>query len=274
MGVLILTDLDGTLLRSDRTVSATTRRVLGDLAERGVRVGFATARSAERALVAVGDLPFSAPCAALNGAVILEPDGAVRAEHRLDPDLVADAAALGAELGVEPFLSGREDGRDVLMHTDRLGPYQRRFLEQRAGDRRFRRVATLRPLPSTLVLSFFVAADEAPDLEAALAGRGWSGVTVSAMDDIHLPGGRTLEVRDARATKGAALREIRDALGLPAEATVAFGDQENDADLLAEAGIAVAVANAHPALRRVARDVCSSNDDDGVARWLAEHFAL
>lgn len=270
--MLIVTDLDGTLLRSDRTVSPFTRRVLAQLADRGVHVGFATARSAERALSATGDLPFNAPCVALNGAVVMRADGAVLTERRLDPDLVDDAAAVGASFGFDPFVSGREDGRDVLMHTDRLGPHQRRFLDQRAGDRRFRRVGALRPLASNLVISFFVAIDEAVPLQSALTARGWSGVSITAMDDIHLPGGRTIEIRAADATKGAALRAIRRRLGLSVEATVAFGDQENDADLLAEAGTGVAMENAHPELRRLAHDVCACNDEDGVARWLSARF--
>lgn len=270
--MLVVTDLDGTLLRSDWTVSAYTRRVLTELAERGVRVGFATARSVERALSVAGHLPFLAPCVALNGAVILRADGSVLTEHRLDSDLVADAAALGADFGAEPFVSGREDGRDVLMFSGRMSAHQRRFLDQRPGDRRFREVASLRPLDSTLVLSFMVDADAAPDLMAALTSRKWPGVSVTAMNDIHLPGARTLEIRATEATKGAALRRIRDGLGVEPQDTVAFGDQENDADLLAEAGIAVAMTNAHPTLHRLAHEVCPRNDEDGVARWLAERW--
>lgn len=52
---------------------------------------------------------------------------------------------------------------------------------------------------------------------------------------------------------------------MPADATIAFGDMPNDLPLLAWAGHAVAVANAHPAVLRAADEVTLSNEEDGVA---------
>jgi hydroxymethylpyrimidine pyrophosphatase-like HAD family hydrolase len=57
-------------------------------------------------------------------------------------------------------------------------------------------------------------------------------------------------------------------MGCPAEATVAFGDMPNDLPLLAWAGWACAVQNAHPEVLRAADEVIPSNDDDGVALTL------
>ena len=67
-------------------------------------------------------------------------------------------------------------------------------------------------------------------------------------------------------TKGAGLAFLAERLGFTAEATVAFGDGENDVELLEWAGYAVAVSNAHEKVLAVADFVCPSVDEEGVAQ--------
>jgi len=83
-----------------------------------------------------------------------------------------------------------------------------------------------------------------------------------------------LEVSGPDVTKASALARLATTLGTGPEGTVAFGDMPNDLPMLAWAGHAVAVANAHAEVRAMADEVTASNDDDGVAvvveRLLAE----
>ena len=72
----------------------------------------------------------------------------------------------------------------------------------------------------------------------------------------------------AGVSKAAALEELCDELGVGAAEVVAFGDYPNDLPMLEWAGHAVAVANAHPDVLRVADEVTASNVDDGVAAVL------
>ena len=69
-------------------------------------------------------------------------------------------------------------------------------------------------------------------------------------------------------TKATALERLCDDLGVESGAVVAFGDMPNDLPMLAWAGHAVAVANAHPEVLAAADEVTASNADDGVARVL------
>ena len=62
--------------------------------------------------------------------------------------------------------------------------------------------------------------------------------------------------------------------GVTADQVIAFGDMPNDVPMLAWAGRAVAVANAHPAVLEVADEVTGSNEEDGVAAYLEELFGL
>src|SRR5437588_264166 len=75
-----------------------------------------------------------------------------------------------------------------------------------------------------------------------------------------------LELASPEVTKGAGLAFLAERLGFTAAETVAFGDGENDVELLEWAGYAVAVANAHPRVLAAADFVCPSVDDEGVAQ--------
>jgi Cof subfamily protein (haloacid dehalogenase superfamily) len=85
---------------------------------------------------------------------------------------------------------------------------------------------------------------------------------------VYFSGADLLEVAAADVSKAAALERIAGAWGIAADAVIAFGDMPNDISMLAWAGHAVAVANAHPTVHAVADTITASNDDDGVAQVL------
>jgi hydroxymethylpyrimidine pyrophosphatase-like HAD family hydrolase len=74
-----------------------------------------------------------------------------------------------------------------------------------------------------------------------------------------------LEMSARGVTKASALAALADRAGIPSADVVAFGDMPNDLPMLAWAGRAVAVANAHPEVLALADEVTASNDEDGVA---------
>ena len=82
-----------------------------------------------------------------------------------------------------------------------------------------------------------------------------------------------LEISAAGIDKGSALARLCDSAGIDRDEVIAFGDMPNDLSLLAWAGTAVAVANAHPDVLAVAAEVTASNDDDGVAAVLERLLA-
>ena len=77
-----------------------------------------------------------------------------------------------------------------------------------------------------------------------------------------------LEISDEKAGKATALAFLADYLQIPQEATVAFGNAENDIDMICWAGVGVAVENSPEEVRRAADEITRTNDADGVARWI------
>jgi Cof subfamily protein (haloacid dehalogenase superfamily) len=81
-----------------------------------------------------------------------------------------------------------------------------------------------------------------------------------------------LEFASPDVTKGAGLAFLAHHLGFTADRTVAFGDGENDVELLEWAAYGIAVENAHERVKAVARFVCPSVDDEGVAQVLEAYL--
>ena len=88
---------------------------------------------------------------------------------------------------------------------------------------------------------------------------GLAEITFSGIDGL-------LEISAAGISKAFTLENLAAEHGMGASEVVAFGDMPNDLPMLAWAGHAVAVANAHPDVRQIADEITASNDEDGVAR--------
>ena len=74
------------------------------------------------------------------------------------------------------------------------------------------------------------------------------------------------------ATKGKALSFLSGYLGIPTRTMIAFGDSLNDLSMLQTAGLAVTVSNGWKEIRPFCDAVCLSNEEDGPAFWLNEHY--
>jgi len=81
-----------------------------------------------------------------------------------------------------------------------------------------------------------------------------------------------LEIIPVAASKGAALARLAEHVGVPLDRVVAVGDQENDLEMLREAGLGVAMPHAPEAVRRVADRIAPSAADGGLLRLLGELF--
>jgi hydroxymethylpyrimidine pyrophosphatase-like HAD family hydrolase len=77
------------------------------------------------------------------------------------------------------------------------------------------------------------------------------------------------QIKSKEASKKNALMAVIAELGILPEEVIVFGDDYNDIDMLSLPGVvSVAMGNAIPEVKAVANDICGSNDEDGVARWL------
>jgi HAD superfamily hydrolase (TIGR01484 family) len=259
---LVATDLDGTLVRSDGSVSPYTVDVLARVEALGVPVVFVTGRPlrwTEEVFEHVGEHGLAIVS---NGALVWDV-----AHHRPQLERTIDPA-LGLE--VCDLLRAALPGTTYAVETLDGIDLEPGFLERATVPPGARRapVAELfdRPALKLLARHEELAPQEFWDLaEEAVGGRlviTWSSTT--SLLEISAPG----------VTKASTLALLAADLGVDAAGVLAFGDMPNDLPMLAWAGTAYAMANAHPTVLDVAHHVAPPNDEDGVARVLAGVFDL
>ncbi|MFC7360679.1 Cof-type HAD-IIB family hydrolase [Nocardioides astragali] len=257
---LVATDLDGTLLRDDHTLSLRTRAALEMARGEGVLVVPVTARQpiGVRHLAEAAGFTEWAVCS--NGSLgvhlttgerLFEEEVAVAAQRRL-------VAALAERVPGLFHVSVRDGGDSFVAQTG--------YAALATFDDHKRDVSTMGGHDLDVVLAepslkLIVRHPHltVTDLLAAVRGLGHDDVAATHS------GAPFVEVMAASVSKAWGVARLCERLGIDREDVVAFGDAPNDVELLAWAGHGVAVANAAPAALAAADEVTASNEEDGVA---------
>ncbi len=249
---LIATDLDGTLLRSDGTISGRTRDAIAAAEARGLSFAFVTARP-PRYIVSLAEaagVTGAAVCS--NGAILYDiGERAVLHHERLAPELAHEL--VGAVRTALPQIAFAVEHGDGIAYE----PHFPVFPED----------------PSPRVDHVHAFCDEDltklllhhPEHEAEMLTELVREAVGERAQVIHSGGPRIIEIAAAGVSKATGLARLCEALGIEPAQVMAFGDMPNDLPMLRLAGRAVAVANAHPEVIGAAHEVTASNDEDGVA---------
>jgi Cof subfamily protein (haloacid dehalogenase superfamily) len=257
---IVATDLDGTIVRSDGTISDRTRKALRSAQDAGAAVIFVTGRPPRWMAPIAEATGHTGLAVCANGAILYDlGEERIVEEFALQPeDLLAVADRL---LEVLPNLRFAVERSGVLAHEAAYRPSWESDDEPDILPR-----AELFGAPVTKLLVRNPAADPDEFLASAQAAVGdLVSMTRSSTDEL-------LEISAAGVTKASGLERFAKDHGMGAADVIAFGDMPNDLPMLAWAGHPVAVANAHPDVLAIAAEVTASNDNDGVARVLERLF--
>ncbi len=272
---LYVSDLDGTLLGADSSISPTSVRLLNEAVAAGALFTYATARSFSSASRVTEGLHLSVPVVTYGGTITADPrDGAPRHVQLLDETVVGSVATeCGRAVAVEPVWFTFEDGRDwVRWRPDRMTAGVERFTAHRPGDRRLRPITPDDPLDhrSVFYVTMIAARPSLVALRSALADPLQSAAHF-LNEDPNTPGLDWLELHSPDGTKAHAVRRLVTDLG--ADRLVVFGDNHNDVPMFAVADQGFAVANAVAELKALATAVIGRHDADAVARHIAADHA-
>jgi Cof subfamily protein (haloacid dehalogenase superfamily) len=261
---LIATDIDGTLIRSDHTLSRRTLDVLGAVPAPVVLV---TGRPVRWLSQLYDQLPAPLPAVCANGAVVYDPgtDEILRAQP-LSVDLLLDVAKRLRDAVPDIALAVEVDHGRSFWYEE---AWPLRWENESDTVRVLTTPADLTSVPAVKLLARS-ASQVDPDDFYALISRTL-GPTAEAT---HSSTSALVEISAAGVTKAAGLAWLCERQGVVAEEVLAFGDMPNDVPMLSWAGHSVAMGNAHPAVREVADDVTLTNDEDGVADYLSSLFKL
>ncbi|MFC7624080.1 Cof-type HAD-IIB family hydrolase [Microlunatus sp. GCM10028923] len=260
---LIATDLDGTLLRDDLSVSPRTRRALDAVRAAGIEVVPVSARQPRGIRMIAEQAGFTGWALGGNGAqcqhlttreVLFEAHVDVAVQQ-------AVAAQLAERLPGVLFVSVRSGG-EVFIAQD--GYAELAHFEDHKRDPATMGRHDLAAVLAEPSLKFIVRHPDRLPAELIMDVRalGLDGFAVTHS------GAPFVEILAEGVNKAWAVAKLSDHLGIDRAEVLAFGDAPNDAELLAWAGRGVAMANAHPEARAAATEVTVSNQDDGVAMIL------
>jgi Cof subfamily protein (haloacid dehalogenase superfamily) len=261
---LIALDLDGTLLTPGGTVSDGNRAAVADAVAAGVHIVLATSRWYLLAKRTTDSLGIASPIICNNGAMVRSPiDDARLLDLRVPAAPAAEIAAIADEAGYESMVT--VDDVTYLL-TRRPGVQQSMLPPGMVLTER------LSGHISGDVEAFLFFGQEACDGYRARIGDRYAGVLNMAYgySETFPP---YLNVVNAAADKGRALRLVCDHVGVPIAQAMAIGDAAPDLAMMRAAGLGMAMGNAPEDVKAQADVVGPGNADDGVA-WAIREFAL
>ena len=263
---LVATDIDGTLLRDDATISPRTAGVLARIAAAGTPVVLVTGRPIRWLPLVYDQLAEPLPAVCANGAVVYDPtaDEVLRADP-LAPELLAEVARrLRAQVPEVSFAVEIVDSRQMRHEAH----YPLRWDADADAIRAIESPEELLAVPAVKLLAR--AGEQDPDAFVRVVAGALEGLAEAT----HSSYSGLVEISAAGVTKAAGLAWYAARFGLGEQEVLAFGDMPNDVPMLAWAGRAVAVANAHPDVLEIADEVTGSNAEDGVAAYLEQVFGV
>lgn len=253
---LIATDMDGTLLRADQSISERTRKAIREATAADVLVVAATGRGWRSAVPLLAQTPEIRTAVCSNGALIRDIAGEANTDVFAFPaatvePLVDVVVRTVPDAGLAWELAGGAFGYDEVYATMRPDVAQH-FPDHRGerppGGDDMLKLLVLHPQMDEVELLAVLEPVVPPDVLA----------TYSGID--------TVEITGVGVHKAAALAVLCDRLGIDADEVVAIGDNRNDVEMLSWAGRGVAMGNALPAVVAVADDQTADHLDDGVAQ--------
>jgi len=271
---LVVFDLDGTLLNRKSVISDYTSETLQLLTERDIAYTVATGRTLHGARAIHDGHHFRLPQAYKNGVMIWHPQTRhFSRSATLTPGELDNLVRACLKHGVTPFVFTLDENdesvvyhpplltdieRELIFSTGIAEPVNVRALDQLSANAKITHVNSIGD--SKAIESVLRSVDDEPHLVA------YSGI---ALEDKQW---RWLDVHHSDASKGGAIKAMKRMLGL--ERVICFGDSDNDLSMFKAADESYAPENANDRIKSAATAIIGHHDEEGIAHFLRERFAL
>jgi len=268
MKTLFISDLDGTLLRSDETLSQFTIDTINELTKNGMLFSYATARSLVTAKKVTKGLNSHIPLIVYNGTFVMDNVTEEILIANYFDDGIKDVIIDLIKENIYPIVYSFIDGVEKFSYIpEKCSEGMKAFLDTRKGDKRTNEVGTVEDL--TLGKCFYITCIDEPAKLEPLSLKYKDKYRVIYSKDVYSDY-QWLEIMPKSASKANAILQLKEKLGC--DRIVSFGDGANDIDMFKISDEAYAVGNAIDELKNIATGVIESNNDDGVAKWLNENI--
>ncbi|MCR8849030.1 Cof-type HAD-IIB family hydrolase [Rossellomorea sp. SC111] len=264
---LIVLDLDGTLLTDEKKISSKTHDILKKARHKGHEVMIATGRPFRASELYYQQLQLSTPIVNFNGAFVHHPTDPTWGIYHEPMDLKVAKQIIDAcdDFPFRNIVAEVKD--DVYLHY-----HDEKIIDVFMMGNPSISTGDIRNVLSDHPTSMLIHAEEedVADIRAHL-------------DDVHAElidhrrwaaPWHIIEIVKSGLNKAVGIERVASSLNIPQERIIAFGDEDNDLEMLAYAGTGVAMGNAIDPLKDIANAVTLSNEEDGIGRYLQKRFDL
>lgn len=268
MKTLYVTDLDGTLLTSEKKISEYTKQTINKLIEEGMCFAYATARSLSTASKVVDGIHFKTPIVAYNGVNIFDPQTGERiASQGFSPEETMWIKGVMERYHLNPFVYSFVDGKEYVSWvkgTETKGSSV--YIADRKEDKRMHPLESEEHLYEGEVFYFSCIGPKEYYEEAYQEFLKDDRFTCMLQAEPYDKDVYWLEVLPRKATKANAILKLKEILGC--DRIVSFGDGINDIPMFRISDECYAMENAVEQIKEIATGVIGNNNEDGVAKWL------
>jgi Cof subfamily protein (haloacid dehalogenase superfamily) len=258
----MLADVDGTLVTQQKVLTDRTIEAVQRLHAVGTLFAITSGRPPRGMGMLVEPLHLQSPIAAFNGGLIVNPDLTVIKQCTIPDELVVAIANLMETFSLSVWVYR---GADWYV-PDPAGPH----VDRESWTVKFQPkvMTSIEDLTANVVKIVGVSDDHDAVSKASLAAHDRFGDNVTAAPSQPY----YLDVTHPDANKGAVARWLAGRYGLSAEEIATIGDMPNDILMFAHSGLAIAMGNADPQVKRAARRITDTNDNDGFAKAVARYL--
>lgn len=264
---LIAIDLDGTLLTDNKTIPEPTRQTICSLKKEGHHIVISTGRPYRASKRYYKELGLDTPIVNFNGAYVHHPlDEHWGVYHTALPLETAQAVIATCEaLRLNNIMVEVKD--DVYIknpNPETLEGFGIGNPKIVTGDLRH----TLKEDPSCILVEPHVA-----DVDAVIGALEQNYANAVEQRSWGEPS-NIIEVIACNINKAEGLKRVAQSLNVPRERIIAFGDEDNDLEMLTYANVGVAMGNAHKDVKAIADEVTLTNENNGIGKYLESFFQL
>ena len=272
---LICLDLDGTLLNSKHQISERTLETLRRIEARGTKIAIVTGRpgydARYHAKLISDQTYFIGANGTIAGHVALEE---LILEESMTKNSVSVLRSLAQEIGVKPTVFTREQTlihsfRDYMIHKVMVKAFQKshsKNLRYIQGTRKFYSCIEDDSLPIQKAVFFIKSKKKAALTEKLLRNHPQFELAITSRN--------CFEITEKGKNKSHGIKKLAEHLGVKREKVIAFGDSENDREMLKYVGCGVAMGNAPETIKAVANHITGTNDEEGVAGFLQQLYEV
>jgi Cof subfamily protein (haloacid dehalogenase superfamily) len=260
---LLVSDVDGTLVRPDKSLAPATIEAVRRLLHAQVAMTLISARPPSGILPLAKQLGLTAPIGAFNGGTLVAADGTILSAHHLAAEASRTATEIVGKSGAAVWLFA--DGR--WFATDPGGTHIAREILSAMVEPVFG--ADLSALHGRV--DKIVAVSDDPALMERLEGE--LGSRLGAAAEVSLSQPYYCDITHRLANKGDGIAALAAHIDVPLAETAAIGDMANDIPMLRRAAVAIAMGQAPDTVKAAAGWVSTANDADGVAHAI-DHILL